>query len=44
MLIEKNVTALSVVDEQSGEQVGYVTLSSINREVSRTRSSELATK
>ena len=44
MLIEKNVTALSVVDEESGEQVGYVTLSSINREVSRTRSSELATK
>jgi osmoprotectant transport system ATP-binding protein len=44
MLIEKNVTALSVLDEETGEQVGYVTLSSINREVSRTRSSELATK
>jgi len=44
MLIEKNVTALSVVDEKTGEQVGYVTLSSINREVSRTHSSELATK
>jgi len=35
MLIEKNVTALSIYDEQSGEITGYVTLSSINREISR---------
>jgi osmoprotectant transport system ATP-binding protein len=35
MLIEKNVTALSIYDEQSGKVIGYVTLSSINREITR---------
>lgn len=42
-LIEKNVTALSVYDEKTQEQIGYVTLSSINREVSKSHS-ELAAK
>ncbi|HAG98347.1 MAG TPA: ABC transporter ATP-binding protein [Ktedonobacter sp.] len=37
-LIEKNVTALSVYDEKTQEQIGYVTLSSINREVSKSHS------
>src|SRR6266581_96806 len=35
-LIEKNVTALNVYDEETQEHIGYVTLSSINREVSKT--------
>lgn len=35
MLIEKNVTALSIYDEESGKVIGYVTLSSINREITR---------
>ena len=42
-LIEKNVTALNVYDEETQEHIGYVTLSSINREVSKTHG-ELATK
>lgn len=37
-LIEKNVTALSVYDERTQEYIGYVTLSSINREVSQSHS------
>jgi len=36
-LIEKNVTALSVYEENTQQQLGYITLSSINREVSHTR-------
>ncbi len=35
MLIEKNVTALSIYEEESGKVIGYVTLSSINREITR---------
>ena len=42
-LIEKNVTALNVYDEETQEHIGYVTLTSINREVSKTHS-ELAAK
>lgn len=42
-LIEKNVTALSVYDEHTQKHIGYVTLSSINHEVSQTRSA-MATK
>ncbi len=37
-LIERNVTALSVYDEKTQEHIGYVTLSSINREVSKSHS------
>src|SRR2546421_3718764 len=37
-LIEKNVTALSVYDENTQEQIGYITLSSINHEVSKSHS------
>ncbi len=42
-LIEKNVTALNVYDEEAQEHIGYVTLTSINREVTKTHS-ELAAK
>jgi osmoprotectant transport system ATP-binding protein len=42
-LIEKNVTALNVYDEETQEYIGYVTLTSINREVTKTHS-ELAAK
>ncbi len=35
MLIEKNVTALSIYDEESGRVIGYVTLSSINHEITK---------
>jgi len=35
MLIEKNVTALSIYDEESGRVIGYITLSSINHEITK---------
>lgn len=35
MLIEKNVTALSIYDEETGKVIGFVTLSSINQEIVR---------
>ena len=39
-LIETNSSKLVVFDEETQEPIGYVTLSSINREISRFRSSE----
>src|SRR5947209_5987702 len=42
-LLETNAPALSVQDEKTQESLGYITLSSINREVSKTHS-ELAAK
>ncbi len=40
MLIEKNVTALSVYDESTGDVIGYITLSSINHEITKSGSRE----
>ena len=40
MLIEKNVTALSIYDESTSDITGYITLSSINREITKSSSRE----
>ena len=40
MLIEKNVTALSVYDEDNNQIIGYVTLGTINHEITRSGSRE----
>jgi osmoprotectant transport system ATP-binding protein len=40
VLIETNSHELAVYDEDTGEQLGYITLTSINREISRFRRAE----
>jgi len=39
-LIETNASALTVQDKDTQEPLGYITLSSINQEITRTRSHE----